>query len=168
MRKIKAGLPQGGDSDKLETDTYVMANGTTYFGDVVSADGFFSHGSEGLDPEFCTPGHVVTLVFTSSDAAAFETTYVYEYVVQAGDNDLGQIEIGLHGFSLTGPADGATVGPDPWPPQFQWTAYARTGITPQYSLYLLCDIFTSFMITTAATSVTLKGDETITNLFGTV
>jgi hypothetical protein len=157
------GEPAG--SDKVSH--YVLANGKTYGGDVISTNGYFSHGRVGLDQEFCIPGCTVTILFVSTDTMAFKETYVYEYVVQDGDNNLGQIDLGLYGFSLVSPENEAKIGPDIWPPQFQWTAYERMDLTPEYRLNLRCDLFVSIEKTTKDTSVILDGDETVTVIYGT-
>ncbi len=117
-----------------------------------------------MDHEYCYPGCVVSLVFrpTETANATFSETRVYEYIVKAGDNNLGTIDMGLYGFELLSPEDNAEIGPDPWPPEFQWSAYQRTGIAPEYILSLGWGFAGSLEITTQNTSIILKGDESVT------
>ncbi len=142
----------------------VVANGKVYLGTTLSENGYFSHGSGSMDHEYCYPGCVVSLVFrpTGATTSAFSETRVYEYKVKAGDNNLGTIDIGLYGFALVSPEDDAEIGPDNWPPKFQWSAYQRTGITPEYIFSLGWGYAGSLEITTEDTSVTVKGDESVT------
>jgi|SRR5690554_1879171 len=144
----------------------VLANNKIYMGNVIAENGYFSHGSGELDFEYCIPGCTVTLVFMANESATgtFKETCVYEYTVQKGDNNLGKIDLGLHGFSLVSPEDNAEIGPEPWPPEFQWTAYGRTGITPEYCLNLICDVLVKIEKTTQDTSLILDGDEKVTFL----
>lgn len=159
------GKPAGSD----QVDHYVWANGKAYLyfpGTAISKNGNFSHGSGTMDHEYCYPGCIVSLVFTSTGTAtaAFNETRIYEYEVKAGANNLGTIDIGLYGFDLLSPEDEAEIGPDPWPPEFQWSAYQRTGITPEYIFSLGWGYAGSIEKTTQDTSITLKGDESVGTL----
>lgn len=144
----------------------VSANDKDYF-DAIEENGYFSHGSGELDHEYCVPGKTITLNFipTGEVAGVFSRTCVFEYVVKKGDNNLGQIDLGLYGFGLVEPEDGATFDLTAEKPTFKWTPYARPGITPEYRLNLNIP-FLIFLIpiekTTRETSVSLTGDEKVT------
>lgn len=171
-------LINGQPARSNQVDHYIVANGKTYFdlpGKSISDNGYFSHSDIGLDSEFCYPGCVISLVFTANAETApgaFGETRIDNYIVKAGDNNFGTIDIGLHGFALVSPDDEAEVGPDPWPPQFQWSAYQRAGITPEYKLslgrwyeFLGAMIYNKlFEKTTQDTSVSLAGDENFAEL----
>ena len=138
-----------------------LGNGKGYYGTTISENAF-SHGSGEWMTSIVIPD-VLSLVFRpTGDTTQPSVRPVSTSTVKAGDNNLGTIDIGLYGFALVSPEDDAEVGPDNWPPEFQWSAYQRTGITPEYIFSLGWGFAGSLDITTQDTSVTLKGDESVT------
>lgn len=107
-----------------EVTLSIWANNKLYFGDSVSVDGRFSHGSDGFDKEFCVPGCVVSFYFNATAPGAMACTEIIDYQVKKGVNDLGTIEIGTQGMNMVSPVGNATVST--WPATFTWTAYNRS------------------------------------------
>ena len=146
----------------------VWANDKWYLGNVISENGKFVHGNGLLDHEYCRPGSIVTLYFEANEVTgAFRETYVYEYVVKKGDNNLGQIDLGLYGFGLTSPDDDVEIGQDNWPLEFKWTVYGRAGVKPTYRLNLNIPVLFTFVPIekiTEGTSVFINGNEKLTLL----
>ena len=141
---------------------FLVANGKIYGGDSVASDGSFSHANQGYDSEFCVPGTHITFYFNSTDPGAFAETSIVDYVVTGGINDLGKIEIGVKGLTLTAPDDDATILS--WPADFSWNEYTGVSSGCEYSMNLKQNSFFGHLnlwssSSNTATSCQLAGDE---------
>lgn len=104
----------------------IIAAGSVY--DVVlSSDGRFALSDAGPISEVCVPEMILTFEIDTEASGACLHTFILEYPVVKGENDLGAIEIGTQGLQLTQPAVG--TAPSSWPVSFSWHGYNRTDLS---------------------------------------